>query len=91
MSARALLEIENLSTHYVSAQGTRVVRAVDDVSLRIEAGSAIDPRTRPEARAALLRAKALSPDDPRVKANLEELDAVEKNDRRAREGSAGAK
>ncbi|HEY3817538.1 MAG TPA: tetratricopeptide repeat protein [Polyangiaceae bacterium] len=37
-----------------------------------------DPRTRKEARADLERARALSPDDPRVKANLDELDAVEK-------------
>ena len=32
-----LLDIQNLSTHYVSAQGTRVVRAVEGVSLRINA------------------------------------------------------
>ena len=32
MSGRALLEVQNLSTHYVSAKGTRVVRAVEDVS-----------------------------------------------------------
>jgi len=37
-----------------------------------------DPKTRKEARADLERARALSPDDPRVKANLDELDAVEK-------------
>jgi Flp pilus assembly protein TadD len=37
---------------------------------------AIDPKTRPEARTALDKARALSPDDPRVKANLEELDAL---------------
>jgi Flp pilus assembly protein TadD len=37
-----------------------------------------DPKTRKEARADLERARALSPDDPRVKANLGELDAVEK-------------
>jgi Flp pilus assembly protein TadD len=37
-----------------------------------------DPKTRKEARADLERARALSPDDPRVKANLEELDALEK-------------
>src|SRR5213080_299806 len=36
-----LLELENLSTHYVSGQGTRVVRAVDDVSLRIHAGETL--------------------------------------------------
>jgi Flp pilus assembly protein TadD len=36
------------------------------------------PGTRREARADLERARALSPDDPRVKANLEELDALEK-------------
>jgi oligopeptide/dipeptide ABC transporter ATP-binding protein len=41
MPGAPLLDIRNLSTHYVSAQGTRVVRAVDDVSLRIEAGETL--------------------------------------------------
>jgi oligopeptide/dipeptide ABC transporter ATP-binding protein len=41
MSPRALLELENLSTHYVSARGSRVVRAVDEVSLRVEAGETL--------------------------------------------------
>ena len=41
MSPRALLELENLSTHYVSARGTRVVRAVEEVSLRVEAGETL--------------------------------------------------
>ena len=41
MSTRALLELQNLSTHYVSAKGTRVVRAVEDVSLRIAAGETL--------------------------------------------------
>src|SRR6516162_5462470 len=41
MSTRALLELQNLSTHYVSAKGTRVVRAVEDVSLRVEAGETL--------------------------------------------------
>src|SRR5882672_9282803 len=41
MSTRPLLEIDNLSTHYVSARGTRVVRAVDEVSLRIDAGETL--------------------------------------------------
>jgi len=36
-----LLELQNLSTHYISAQGTRVVRAVDDVSLSIRAGETL--------------------------------------------------
>jgi oligopeptide/dipeptide ABC transporter ATP-binding protein len=36
-----LLELDHLSTHYVSAQGTRVVRAVDDVSLRVNAGETL--------------------------------------------------
>jgi oligopeptide/dipeptide ABC transporter ATP-binding protein len=40
-SDRPLLEINNLSTHYISAQGTRVVRAVDDVSLSIDAGETL--------------------------------------------------
>ena len=41
MRSGPLLEIENLSTHYVSAQGTRVVRAVDEVSLRLNAGETL--------------------------------------------------
>ena len=41
MSPRALLELEALSTHYVSARGTRVVRAVEGVSLRVEAGETL--------------------------------------------------
>ena len=41
MAARPLLELKDLSTHYVSAQGTRVVRAVDEISLRINAGETL--------------------------------------------------
>ena len=41
MSAPPLLELRNLSTHYVSARGTRVVRAVDEVSLTLDAGSTL--------------------------------------------------
>ena len=41
MTAPPLLELRNLSTHYVSARGTRVVRAVDEVSLSLEAGSTL--------------------------------------------------
>jgi oligopeptide/dipeptide ABC transporter ATP-binding protein len=41
VAARPLLELNNLSTHYVSAQGARVVRAVDEVSLRISAGETL--------------------------------------------------
>ena len=37
-----------------------------------------DPKTRGEARQALKTAGAIDATDPRVKANLEELDAVEK-------------
>ena len=36
-----------------------------------------DPKTRTEARAALEKARAIDPTDPRVSANLEELDALE--------------
>src|SRR4030095_1376918 len=36
-----LLSLENLSTHYVSQQGTRVVRAVDEVSLSLNAGETL--------------------------------------------------
>jgi len=41
VTATPLLELRNLSTHYVSARGTRVVRAVDEVSLSLEAGSTL--------------------------------------------------
>ena len=41
VAARPLLELKDLSTHYVSAQGTRVVRAVDEISLRINAGETL--------------------------------------------------
>ena len=41
MTTAPLLELDNLSTHYVSAQGTRVVRAVDEVSLRIHPGETL--------------------------------------------------
>jgi oligopeptide/dipeptide ABC transporter ATP-binding protein len=37
MGAAPLLEIDNLSTHYVSAKGTRVIRAVEGVSLSLGA------------------------------------------------------
>lgn len=49
------------------------------VSAWINLGIALSrsPRSRAEARAAFDRARSLSPDDPRVKANLEELDAVQ--------------
>ena len=41
MNTRPVLELQNLSTHYVSAQGTRVVRAVDEVSLSLNAGETL--------------------------------------------------
>ena len=41
MSTGPLLELDNLSTHYVSARGTRVIRAVDQVSLRVNAGETL--------------------------------------------------
>src|SRR5262245_10415420 len=41
MNPRSLLELENLSTHYVSARGNRVVRAVEQVSLRVQAGETL--------------------------------------------------
>jgi oligopeptide/dipeptide ABC transporter ATP-binding protein len=36
-----LLELDKLSTHYISARGTRVTRAVQDVSLTLEAGQTL--------------------------------------------------
>ena len=36
-----LLEVDSLSTHYVSAGGTRVTRAVDKVSFSLDAGGTL--------------------------------------------------
>jgi oligopeptide/dipeptide ABC transporter ATP-binding protein len=36
-----LLELRNLSTHYVSQRGTRVVKAVDSMSLTLDAGETL--------------------------------------------------
>src|SRR5260370_21697585 len=36
-----MIELDTRSTHYVSAPGTRVVRAVDEVSLRLNAGETL--------------------------------------------------
>jgi len=41
MSPAPLLQMKNLSTHYVSARGTRVVKAVDDLSLTVNAGETL--------------------------------------------------
>jgi oligopeptide/dipeptide ABC transporter ATP-binding protein len=40
-STRPLLDIHDLSTHFVSAGGTRVVRAVNQVSLRLHPGETL--------------------------------------------------
>jgi len=41
MNGSPLLELDRLSTHYVSARGTRVVKAVDEVSLTLRAGETL--------------------------------------------------
>jgi oligopeptide/dipeptide ABC transporter ATP-binding protein len=41
VSDAPLLELRHLTTHYVSARGTRVVPAVDDVSFRLDAGQTL--------------------------------------------------
>ena len=41
MTTPPLLEIKELSTHFVSAAGTRVVRAVNDVSFTLHAGETL--------------------------------------------------
>ena len=41
MTDAPLLELDRLSTHYVSARGTRVVKAVDEVSLTVRAGETL--------------------------------------------------
>ena len=41
MSSQPLLSLENLSAHYVSQQGARVVPAVDDVTLSLAAGGTL--------------------------------------------------
>jgi Flp pilus assembly protein TadD len=59
-------------------EALRLDAAYVDAWINLGAALARDPKTRPEARAALNKARALSRDDPRIKANLEELDALEK-------------
>jgi oligopeptide/dipeptide ABC transporter ATP-binding protein len=39
--AHPLLELRHLSTHFVTARGTRIVKAVDDVSLSLEPGATL--------------------------------------------------
>jgi len=41
MSTGPLLELVNLSTHFISERGSRIVRAVDEVSLQIKAGETL--------------------------------------------------
>ena len=41
MTDRPLLELDRLSAHYVTGRGTRVVRAVDEVSLTLRAGETL--------------------------------------------------
>jgi oligopeptide/dipeptide ABC transporter ATP-binding protein len=41
MSTAPLIQLDHLSTHYVSGKGSRVVRAVDDVSLSLNAGETL--------------------------------------------------
>lgn len=60
----------------------RAALALDEklVSAWVNLATALarDPATRAEARKALERARKLEPDDPRVKANLQELDELER-------------
>ncbi|HWB52134.1 MAG TPA: ABC transporter ATP-binding protein [Stellaceae bacterium] len=41
MTGEPLLRLENLSTHYVTGGGLRVIRAVDEVSLSLDAGETL--------------------------------------------------
>lgn len=41
MTGPPLLELDRLSVHYIAARGARVVRAVEEVSLRVEAGETL--------------------------------------------------
>jgi len=41
MHSAPLLKLDNLSAHYVTARGSRVVRAVDEVSLTVDAGETL--------------------------------------------------
>jgi Flp pilus assembly protein TadD len=59
-------------------EALRLDPALVSAWINLATALALDPKTRGEARAALERARVLSPDDPRVKANLEELDDLDK-------------
>ena len=59
-------------------EALRLDAALVSAWINLATALARDPKTRKEARADLEHARTLAPDDPRVKANLEELDAMEK-------------
>jgi Flp pilus assembly protein TadD len=62
-------------------EALRLDPAFTSAWINLATALARDPKSRAEARAALERARSLSPNDPRVTANLDELDALEKETR----------
>jgi Flp pilus assembly protein TadD len=62
-------------------EALRLDPAFTSAWINLATALARDPKSRAEARAALERARSLSPSDPRVTANLDELDALEKETR----------
>jgi Flp pilus assembly protein TadD len=60
-------------------QATKLDPKLASAWINLATALARDPKTRREARAALEKARQIDPSDPRVKANLEELDALDAN------------
>jgi len=90
MSGQPLLRLENLSTHYVSSQGARVVRAVDEVSLSINAGETlgiVGESGSGKSTLALTILRVLPPAAQIVDGHMwfEGEDLVEKSDREMRD------
>jgi oligopeptide/dipeptide ABC transporter ATP-binding protein len=90
MSGQPLLRLENLSTHYISSQGARVVRAVDEVSLSINAGETlgiVGESGSGKSTLALTILRVLPPAAQIVDGHMwfEGEDLVEKSDREMRD------
>ena len=90
MAGEPLLRLENLSTHYISSQGARVVRAVDEVSLSINAGETlgiVGESGSGKSTLALTILRVLPPAAQIVDGHMwfEGEDLVEKSDREMRD------
>ena len=82
-----LLELDNLSTHYVSAKGTRVVRAVQDFSLTLHAGETlgiVGESGCGKSTTGRLLLRLIEPTSGSIRFQGEELTGLKRHEMRAR-------